>query len=270
MAPQQQQQQQSKPTKPTRPTKHSRASLSAKNPRGIYAPPTSTNSTTTPTSTSHAATTSTAHDDAGAGADADEEMATTRYEAFKTNKRDKRSIRHQSLLSKVRESGVRKKVLKRRRPARKLGGSGMAGLSDALPETESTPRHAMELDSGEGVEEEWEGVNSDDGEGRRGRVVPAGLRTTKRRKTVAGTVDGQGRMRLTSVKHKPGAAKRKAVMEGLERERMGRNLAGMVGNPRPTKETEVRSGVGEKDRWAALRKFIGGTMEKREVAETQA
>ncbi|KAK5675300.1 hypothetical protein LTS10_012065 [Elasticomyces elasticus] len=247
---------------PQQPTKHSRASLSAKNPRGIYAPPTSTSTNSTSTSTSHAATTSTPHD-AADGEMAGLEMAG--FESFKTNKKDKRTIRHQSLLSRVRESGVRKKVLKRRRPLKKLGGlgSGMAGLSDALPQTESKPRRAMDLGSGSGGdmeagEEEWDGVSEDEA-----TSVPLGLR---RGRGMAGTgiVEGGQRMKLSSVKHKPGAARRKAVMEGLERERMGRNLAGMAGNP--TKETEVGSGAGEKDRWAALRKFIGGTMEKREVA----
>ncbi|KAK5747402.1 hypothetical protein LTR17_000043 [Elasticomyces elasticus] len=274
---------------PQQPTKHSRSARSAKDPRGLYAPPppnptltsnrTSTSHAAT-TSTPHATTTSTPHDTAATPYHVPADLDTTAFE-FRTNKKDKRTLRHSSLLHKVHESsGVRKKVLKPRRPGKKLGGlgSGMAGLSDALPDTSPLPRKAMELGVGSGgdmdvgEDEDWEGVNSDNGEvGARG--VPAGLRTTKRRQRVAETVDGHARMKLSSVKYKPGAARRKAMMEGVERERMGRNLAGMSSANESKDKGGEQGGLGvgtaEKDRWAALRKFIGGTMEKREVAETQ-
>ncbi|KAK4896426.1 hypothetical protein LTR27_005639 [Elasticomyces elasticus] len=290
MAPQQ-------PTKPTRPTKHSRSARSARDVRGVYAPlltedskPTATSiSTLTHTSAIHAATPSTPHDHAGADTDMN---TTAAFEAFKTNKKDKRTIRHQSLLSKVRESGVRKKVLKRRRPGKKLGAlggkeGGMGGLGDALPEMEGGSRTGRAMDLGSGLggdvkagEEEWDNEVEVEDEAGVSTTVPAGLRkVTSIRKTMGGgPVAGQARIRLSSVKHKPGAARRKAVMEGLERERMGRNLAGMSVSAakRPRDDGVVGGkgfgldvGVGEKDRWAALRKFIGGTMEKREVVETQ-
>ncbi|KAK5711380.1 hypothetical protein LTR15_012450 [Elasticomyces elasticus] len=278
-----------------KPTKHSRASRSAKDVRGLYAPPLTEDfgpdSTSTSTSTSTPRTTSTSTPTSRAqSAGDDHPIAPTSlstaggvgfedgFEAFKTNKKDKRTIRHATLLSRVRESGVRKKILKRRRPSKKLGvlGTGLAGLSDALPDTLPPPRKAMDLGAGERgdtvVAEEYEREQwVDEGdEGGEGTGVPVGLRRSKktgRRIGMArtGTVQGTGKMRLSSVKHKPGAARRKAVMEGLERERMGKNLAGMSSSS-VTKEDEgggldVGTGVGEKERWAALRNFIGGTME---------
>ncbi|KAK3643709.1 hypothetical protein LTR56_010013 [Elasticomyces elasticus] len=280
---------------PQPPTKHSRASLSAKDPRGIYAPPISTStSESTSTSTSHATTPSTPHPTAPTSLSTAHGFDDA-FEPFRTNKKDKRTLRHYSLLHKVRErkSGIRKKVLKRggRRPGKKLGlgalggrEGGMGGLGEALPGIESAPRKAMDLGTGSGSggdmvlgEEEWGGVSED---GDETTSIPLGLRRSKKKKGrgIAGTtVEGGQRIKLSSVRHKPGAARRKAVMEGLERERMGRNLAGMSSSS--AKEGKgggdgggggVGERVGERDRWAALRRFIGGTMEMREVAEGQA
>ena len=78
-------------------------------------------------------------------------------------------------------------------------------------------------------------------------------------------------MVMTSLKHRPGAMKRKRAMEGREMERFGKNLAQLVGSGEAqaaggasTANTsgDGAAGASQADRWAALRQFIGGSMEK--------
>jgi hypothetical protein len=84
---------------------------------------------------------------------------------------------------------------------------------------------------------------------------------------------GEGKMEMKSLKHKPGAMKRKRVLEGREMERFGKNLAQLVGSVQRGGNVAKTTGEGtaaaaapvvaaQADRWAALRGFIGGSMEQ--------
>ncbi|KAK1063143.1 hypothetical protein LTR74_009715 [Friedmanniomyces endolithicus] len=293
------------------PSRHSRAARSARNPRGIYAPPLSADSlhTTSAHGTHEARIEGDAELNAGisegAGAFAD----------LKSNKKDKRTLRHSSLLAKARESsrvskgsrsgnGVRKgqrsatgvgsggmksgtfdMKTKRRRPKRTLEGGSLSLLGDALP--------AVDVDgasAGVSIEEEgdWEGLedaDEDDGTGADqvssgGMAVPKGLRKATRESRRLNTRRVEKKMEMKSLRNRPGAQKRKRVMEDKERERFGRNFAEMVGSlpSQPQRRSSEVKGM-EKDggkqsfseaaseahRWAALRTFIGKTMERSEA-----
>ncbi|TKA25910.1 hypothetical protein B0A50_05665 [Salinomyces thailandicus] len=198
-------------------------------------------------------------------------------DSFKVNKKDKRTIRHNQLLAKVQDEHARvgKKALKRRRPGKKLR-TNLDDLADALPDAG---------EEGAGGEEDWEGI-SEDGDGDESMAGVEGFRKVKRRRRVQG---GEGKMAMKSLRHRPGAMKRKRRMEQGEMERFGRNLAQMVGRGQAAvdeatpqsvarsaasgaggKDTdggggsagEAAPGASQADRWAALRRFIGGTMEQ--------
>lgn len=140
-----------------------------------------------------------------------------------------------------------KKVLKRRRPGKKLKGGEMGDLADALPDD-------VEMEGGSGDDgEEWEGVEENE-EGEGGVVKKA---RRKRKKVPVG-----GRMEMKSLSMRQGAMRRKAEMEGKEKERFGRNLAKMVEGVGSGKEGGEQ---GQAGRWAALRAFIGGTMQTDEA-----
>lgn len=199
-----------------RTTARARIAKKSSDQRGKYAPPSPTHEPTTEAPTT---TTTTEADDSAFGFGA----------AFKLSKQDKRAIKHNQLLHKVREAGIskdKKAKPRRRRPGKKLDAAeDLGGLGEALAE----------------VEGEWEGV-SDDEEKEGGK--------------------GSGKMKMKSLKTRPGAMKRKARMEGMEVERFGRNLAQMMGsNTQPVREGDA-GGDGQKDRWTALRAFIGSTMER--------
>jgi hypothetical protein len=185
--------------------------------------------------------------------------------AWRTSKKDKRAMKHSVLMNKVRDAGVRKS--KPRRPNNKLK-TDLESLADALPEIEG-----MADESGE--EDEWEGVEcgEEDGEGG-GMAVDGGEGLRKRRRRVR-KVQGEGKMEMKSLKHKPGAMKRKRVLEGREMERFGKNLAQLVGSVQRGSDVKAGAADGKKgdaavgqgqsaqaDRWAALRGFIGGSMEQ--------
>ena len=123
----------------------------------------------------------------------------------------------------------------------------MDGMKDALPDISNED------------EEEWEGL-SDEEEG----TASVGKRKQKR---------DAGRIKMRSLKHRPGAMKRKRKMEGVEMERFGRNLAQLSAN---TNQLDAGVGAadagedggggvdtGTKEKWAALRTFIGGTLESK-------
>lgn len=173
-------------------------------------------------------------------------------------------MKHSVLMNKVRDAGVRKS--KPRRPNNKLK-TDLESLADALPELEGM------LEDGD-EDGEWEGVESgEEGEGgdAEGMTVDGAVRKTRRRR--AKKTGGECKMEMKSLKHKPGAMKRKRVLEGREMERFGKNLAQLVGSVQ--RGGDIKS-VGEKgegaaaapvvaaqaDRWAALRGFIGGSMEQ--------
>lgn len=199
-----------------RTTARARIAKKTSDQRGKYAPPSPTHDSTTITSdpTSTAANA----DDSAFGFGA----------AFKLSKQDKRTIKHNQLLHKVREAGISKdKKVKprRRRPGKKLDAAeDLGGLGEALAE----------------VEEEWEGVSEDE-------EKDGG--------------NGSGKMKMKTLKTRPGAMKRKARMEGMEVQRFGRNLAQMMGSG-DRNEEGGEGGDGQKDRWTALRTFIGSTMER--------
>jgi len=227
---------------PIQTTKHSRAVRSARNPRGIYAPP-------DPSANDRPITQETSAPDVDADADA--------FASFKLNKQDKRSLRHQALMAKIREEneGRRKgKVLKRkRRPGKKLGVElgGDGGLGEALPDV------SIDVDEGDDAGE-WEGIEEEVG-----MEELAGLRKARRRRRVG---DGkEGKMVMKSLKTRPGSLLRKRKVEGRERERFERNLASMVVGMQ-SKQGGGEMGEGkeleQRERWEALRQFIGGTMER--------
>ncbi|KXL42626.1 hypothetical protein M433DRAFT_136781 [Acidomyces richmondensis BFW] len=182
---------------------------------------------------------------------------------LRSNKRDKRSIKHYALLARVREGAVEKRKPKsRRRPSRKLQ-TDVGDLAAALPDIPVAEK---------GADEEWEGISEEDAAGTAGPIHGiADLRRAKRRNRVA---TGGERMTMKSLRHRPGAMKRKARMELGEMERFKRNLAQMVGRGPSSQErygeSKVQAGnetVGETagvrpvNRWASLRQFIQRTMQ---------
>ena len=173
-------------------------------------------------------------------------------------------MKHSVLMNKVRDAGVKK--TKPRRPGNKLK-TDMESLASALPELEDM------LGEGEGEDDEWEGVESGDEE-----MNVDGSAAPKQRRRRAKKNAGEGKMEMKSLKHKPGAMKRKRVLEGREMERFGKNLAQLVGSVQRggsvAKTGEGEAGAAgavgtaapvvaaQADRWAALRGFIGGSMEQ--------
>jgi hypothetical protein len=255
-------------------TKHSRANRSARNPRGIYAALLNTD-----TATSEPAPTDTAEEpptDADAAtswkrkrkrAD-DDPFAFSSRGGFQVNKKDKRAIRHNVLLAKVQEGGVQKRTRKRRRPAKKLK-TDVGDLAHALPDV----GEAAAGGGGKDDEDEWEGMSEDD----TAMAGLEGMRKAQRKRTPA---LGEGKMKMHSLRHRPRAMKRRRRMEQGEMDRFARNLAQMVGQAgqqekhaegngtaqadgaRAETAAAAVGGASQADRWAALRHFIGGTMEK--------
>ncbi|CAK4005963.1 Hypothetical predicted protein [Lecanosticta acicola] len=214
-----------------RTTARARASRAA-DPRGKYAPPSPTHDSAPADQVlPEASHSNTQEDDFGFGA------------GFKLSKQDKRTIKHNTLMHKVREAGIsKKKPLKRRRPGKKLGVD-IGGLGDALPDVED-----------EEEEEEWGGASED------GRDVMGGVRKTMRKKKKV--VESEGKMKMKSMRNRPGAMKRKRAMEGREMERFGKNLAQLVGAQKVAETGDEGVENTTAGRWSALRAFIGSTMEK--------
>ena len=164
----------------------------------------------------------------------------------------KRSAKHTSILNKVRTSAnarISKPVPKTRRAGKRIvAAESFADMADALP--------AGDVDE---AEDGWEGFSEDEdtvGD------VPAGLRKASRsRRRKAASGEGGGKMVMTSLKHKPGAMKKKHKLEVGERERFGQNLARMVGSIGAGEGGGEQGGsaASQKERWEALRKFIGGS-----------
>lgn len=223
------------------PTK--RKSLRAK--ASAAAKPTTTSSTSSFTTPSSAAPASVAD--------------TSPFPSFSSTKRDKRSIKHSLLLSKLSTSAPNSSagVKKRRRPNKKLVTS-LDALADALPDS-SAAAAAASQHAAEGAEDAATAI---DVPGAQARIVVKGR----------------------SLKSRPGALRRKKAVEDRERLRFERNLAEMArGVPAAAAGQEQEQqvpdvGMAEEaaaavggggavastaDRWKALRAFIGGTMEKR-------
>lgn len=114
---------------------------------------------------------------------------------------------------------------------------GLGGLRDALPDVE---------DADEG--EEWEGLSDDDG-----MAESCGVGKNKRRRRA----EGEGKIKMRSLKHRPGAMKRKQVLEKKEQERFARNLAQLAGNEAGTKRVAGGEARGEGTGMAAGRRRSG-------------
>jgi len=237
-----------------------RAERSARDPRGIYAPP----ATSTTAAASEEAAVHRRPDSNPPKRESSQSTFGFNHD-FRLSKKDKRTVKHNVLLAKVRGAGVQK-TTKQRRPAKKLKAD-LGGLADALP-------IVVAADAGEerdehGEDEGWEGISAGSGEEEPEGMQIEGLRTVKRRRKQR--TNGQGStMPMQSLKHRPGAMKRKHKMEQGEMERFAQNMAQMVGVSSAGSSTSIlESGGSEKnvnvtqqDKWAALRRFIGGTMEK--------
>ncbi|KAK2814658.1 hypothetical protein FQN49_008121 [Arthroderma sp. PD_2] len=156
---------------------------------------------------------------------------------FHNSKKDKRLIKHSSFISKIEKS--RKKPLKRRRPSKKLIAN-LDSLANALP------------DAGDGGDDSVSTHN----------------------------IDGNTQVNVIkhkSLKHRPGAMKRKEKLDRMERDRFAKNmgqLAAGIKTDMDTTEvastsTQVANGVNTSTggdstsaRWAALRSFISQTMDQ--------
>jgi hypothetical protein len=196
-------------------------------------------------------------------------LSNSRYPAddsatWRLNKRDKRTIKHNSLLAKVRDGGIQKPSAKPRRPMKKLKGN-IGELADALPDVDEDDELLDSEDEG------WEGISGDEedtmtADGDVSMTQP-GTAAKKRRRRKPTAASAQGKMVMTSLKHRPGAMKKKMAMEGREMERFQKNLAVMVGGNNAqaasagrTAATPAVSAPQQADRWAALRGFISNTM----------
>ncbi|KAL3454668.1 ribosome biogenesis protein SLX9-domain-containing protein [Aspergillus insuetus] len=139
---------------------------------------------------------------------------------FRTSKKDKRTIKHASFVSKIEKSSA--KSTKRRRASKKLVAN-LESLADALPDAET------ELND------------------------PSQVNIIKQK----------------TLKHKPGALKRKEKLEKSERDRFAKNMAQMSSIPAATQSnSEPDAGNTVSNRWAALRGFISQTMEQQPAFKT--
>lgn len=137
-----------------------------------------------------------------------------------------------------------KKPLKRRRPSKKLS-TALDSLADALPELE-------EADG-----DEWEGISDDDDDM---KDEDSRLGELRKQVRLRKAKPADGKMKLKTLKSRPGAMKRKQRLEETEKERFGRNLASMS-VPVPAAQSQQAEAGATSNRWAALRGFIGQTME---------
>lgn len=188
-------------------------------------------------------------------------------------------MKHSAFMSKIEKS--QKKPLKRggRRKNQQLA-TRLEGLVDALPEIESK--------NGEDEDDGWEGMSEDDADMMTETAASAKTSSTSKeddmlgalagmvniRKSIkksnpidgGGAASGDAKMKMKTLKSRPGAAKRKAALEGREMERFAKNMAQMA-QPTAVPAAAATQGQGQgggatSNRWAALRGFIGQTMEK--------
>lgn len=154
-----------------------------------------------------------------------------------SSKKDKRSLKHSSFLSKIQKSSSA--TPKRRRASKKLAAN-LDALADALPDTDI--QHDL--------------PDSD----------PRAQVNVIKQKTL---------------RHKPGAMKRRQNLEKIERDRFAKNMAQMAAmDPQPQQQQPPGTGQSETtkpeseqsgtaNRWAALRGFISQTMEQQPVFKGQ-
>ncbi|KAL9125912.1 MAG: hypothetical protein Q9217_004947 [Psora testacea] len=183
----------------------------------------------------------------------------------------KRASKHATLLSRLQETAPASKITKRRRPGNKLI-TNLEGLADALPEDVGEAgmmgKGARRKDGGDGMEDEG--------------VMRNGMK-----------------IKHKSLRSRPGAGKKKEKLVALERERFARNIAlmatrainpsgqekgnggdggsgtvmgkeGEMGVERDnivSDSNEKGEGGTSKARWAAIRRFIEQTMERRDAEQ---
>lgn len=142
---------------------------------------------------------------------------------FRTSKKDKRQIKHATLMSKIAKSSG--KTSKRRRASKKLV-TNLESLADALPEAAEEAHDAASQ------------VNV---------------------------------IKQNTLRHKPGAMKRREKLERVERDRFARNMAQMSSLQAPAIDDQVEASSESNptaNRWSALRSFISQTMEQQPVFRT--
>lgn len=98
---------------------------------------------------------------------------------------------------------------------------------------------------------------------------------------VQGKISGEGKIKMKSLRSKPGALKRKEKLERVERERFGKNMAQIMGLKEertaniPAAAMDVEGGAatpapvqsGTSSRFAALRAWANVNMEKNPAFE---
>ena len=164
-------------------------------------------------------------------------------------------MKHKSFLNRIHSAGVEKATKRRRRPTNKLKAmEDVSGLWDALP---GGPIE----DCVESGEEAWEGLSGSEA----GEHESLHAEVTRRRRRLQTRT--KSKMQMKTLQPRPGAMRRKRTMEQGEMDRFGRNLAQMIGSAAAEDERGPPDGnaVGaskQAERWVALRRFIGGTMER--------
>ena len=247
------------PIRSKRPNIRTRTSkTAAEDPRGKYAPPTGHDVASTTASEGQLPEPPTG------SLKRKRDIFSDESDSWRLSKRDKRTVKHNALLGKVRDASIQKKPLKRRRPAKKLK-TDIGDLANALPAVE----YPASFNDTSKDEAEWEMVTDDDGDD-----TINGFRRARKTTT-------NNKMVMKSLRHRPGALKKKKVAEDQEIDRFRRNLAQMAqinqsvlptaenSGSRPAKlanhqnnEVNVDANSGNSGHWAALRSFIAGTMEK--------
>lgn len=145
---------------------------------------------------------------------------------FRTSKKDKRQIKHATLMSKISKNASQN--LKKRRASKKLAAN-LESLADALPDAAEDSHDAASQ------------VNV---------------------------------IKQKTLRHKPGALKRREKLEKVERDRFAKNMAQMSGLQSTTDVKPSDTAMDTPDvnptasRWSALRSFISQTMEQQPVFKT--
>jgi hypothetical protein len=145
-----------------------------------------------------------------------------------SSKAAKRTQRHQAFVGRIKKPTKPAKPLKRRRPGKQLTTS-LSGLAEALPDAKSTS-----------ASQKPDAVEQDP-------AAPGGMR-----------------IRNASLKSRPGAQKKRAALETLERDWFAKNLASMSAKPRaPTESVADGSQQSERNRvWTALRDHVAANLQR--------
>jgi hypothetical protein len=80
----------------------------------------------------------------------------------------------------------------------------------------------------------------------------------------AEAVVGDAKIRHKSMKSRPGATKRKAKLEIMEKERFGKNMAQLTSSGVVPASSGTDVAISTSSRWAALRGFISTTLEQKD------